>query len=89
MYAGGVETFATFRQCIYCEACFDRCEPAGYCPRGGTEQGCSAMFGSCETCAYSECSWNFPAQSGECIREYSACDADEDCLSLWNCLDGC
>jgi hypothetical protein len=75
--------------CIYCEACFDLCQPEGYCPRGGREGGCSTEFVECSACAYSSCSWDFGAMTGVCITQYQACDASSQCLDLWGCLDEC
>lgn len=88
MYGTGRSTLEALENCIYCEACFTLCEPEGYCPRGGREAGCSAMFSECAECAYSMCSWDFPSNSGVCIDEYLACDGSA-CIDLWSCLDAC
>lgn len=78
--------------CIYCNACYDLCDGgnATFCPNGGMEGGCSAMFNDCNTCAYSMCSWNFDGVNftGVCATEYESCDA-VDCLGLKSCLDAC
>jgi hypothetical protein len=91
MYGGGAEELAALEACIYCNACFELCEPEGYCPGGGDEGGCSAMFSGCLDCAYSTCSWNYDGSvfTGVCAVEYQACDGVEDCMNLWNCRDDC
>jgi hypothetical protein len=90
-YGDGAAALAALEACIYCEACFDLCEPQGYCPNGGIEGGCSAMFQECGACAYSACSWTFDGSSfsGVCAAPYQACDTHPNCNNLWSCRNGC
>jgi len=95
-YAAGEVEYRIFRACLLCNACASACETdaAGVCAEAMVQasDACSSLAPDCASCIVNPCAVEQQPDTtfvGLCAAEAGACQANQPCLSLNNCVNNC
>ena len=92
-HAAGETDYRAVQTCLLCDACHAVCLAEGVpleCSAGSN--GCSPFFTTCAECTASDCALvQQPDTSffGICAGQATTCVANQECVSINNCVSSC